>query len=338
MRTFVSILTVSLLSTTVVAQTTYQRWDMHPNRTSFTSRGNIGSGWGAIYQGVHASTNRGVLDVGGKCHISRFHTISQDQNCQTKETFGFCVRIGSDASGPSPTVAGLIGLVAGLRTPNNGSAACAFAITTTLARPIAVPSTQHWSFGINLDPAPTWTMDGLSTHAARGAPTTTPLHNSHARQADQAWQIIGPATVATHPSQRRSWRYGVDVADGAVLNLQCNGKPGYGGSYPEASTASAPFAWSARVEGGPRSAGANTAIVIGTGRIAGVSFGIAADLYLLGPYAIFPGPIANATGLAIIPLLPFVPASASGAGVFHLQAVLGNSRGLKLTNAQSVIP
>jgi hypothetical protein len=341
MRIHLTILAASVMCAALTAQTTYQNWDMHPGFTSFTSRGNIGTGSGSIYQGVHSATNRGVLDVGGKCVIGRFNTISQDQNCRTQEKWGYVVRSGTDATGPFTASGAVLGRVLGLTTPP-ASGGCAFSITTTLAprARISVPCTRMWAYGIEHGPSPLWTMDGMSTHASRGNPntSTSQKHLSNNLQADQSWQILGTATAASNTTNSRSWRLSARGVNNAVLKLTCGGERGYGGSYPIASTSTAPKAWAARLDGGSGVSGAASVVAVGSSRLVGATFGTGARLYIGGPYLVIIGPAASASGVAVIPILPFVPASASGAGTFHLQAAFGTTSGIRLTNSQSVIP
>ena len=65
---------------------------------------------------------------------------------------------------------------------------------------------------------------------------------------------------------------------------------------------------------------------------------IGAGLYVHGPYFLFFGPNTVSRGIAVVPLLPFIPASASGVGPIYLQGVIGNASFMKLTNSQSVYP
>lgn len=344
MRIHLTILAAGAMCAALTAQTTYQNWDMHPSFTNFTSRGNIGSGAGSIYQGVHSATNRGVLDVGGICVIGRFNTISQDQNRGTIEKFGYVVRSGTDATGPFTASSAVLGTVTGLTTPG-GTGGGAFSITTTLAPSarIKVPCTRMWAYGLELPKSPSWSSDGLSTHIARGDGNTganPDRHYAHTTAANQAWQIIGTATAALNPSLKRSWRLSARGVDNAVMKLTCGGstRRGYGGSYPRASTSSAPLAWATRLDGGANCSGAASVVAIGSSRTTGAFFGVGANLYLGGPFLVIIGPAANSSGVAVIPILPFIPASASGAGTFHLQGAFGTSIGIKLTNSQSVIP
>ena len=352
MRIHLSILAVGALCVAVTAQTTYQRWDMHPGQTSFTSRGNIGSGSGSVYQGVHASTNRGVIgsQVKKSCQasIARLNTITQDQNCSTREKFRWSVRGGTDSGGPGTGSGALLGGVGGLSLPNSATTgACAWGLTATLAPTarIKIPTSRMFAYGLDLPPSPNWTMDGQSVHASRS--TDVAANNTHrnhgaASQEDQGWQIIGTATAASNASQKRSWRLSIDGADVAVMKLRCGGRQGYGGSYPNSSTPSTALAWDARLNGGSGCSGAASVAIVGVARTTGTPMpfflGQGNCLYVTGPYLLLFGPAASAAGVAVVPILPYIPASASGAGTFHLQGALGIATGIKLTNSQSVPP
>jgi hypothetical protein len=337
------LLAAVVVGNSLTAQTSYQAFSLHPGITSFTSRGNNGVNSGQIFQGVHTSTFRGVMDSGGAARIGRLHVVIQDQNCSTREGFDYVVRDGSDVAGPGTGSSSLLGTVTGIALPNSAkTTACAWGLTTTLAATaaITVPAVGHWSFGVLLPPAPNWTMDGVSIHATRAT-----SHNSHPRQEDQAWQILTNAVTAIHPSQKRSWRFTAFVGDhpgqsvGGVMKLRTGGRQGYGGSFPIASSSSVPLKWDAQLNGGLANKGAASVVVIGVSRIAGVPFGIGARLFVNGPYVMFSGPVADSRGLAIVPLLPFVPASAALAGRFYLQGALVHPLGLiTMTNSQTVIP
>jgi hypothetical protein len=352
MRIHLSILAVGALCVAVTAQTTYQRWDMHPGQTSFTSRGNIGTGTGQIFQGVHASTNRGVLGTqrgsSTSCAIGRVNTITQDQNCSTREKFGWIVRGGTDSGGPGTGAGAILGTITGLSLPNSANTgACAWGLTSTLAPTarIKVPVTRMYGYGLSLGPSPKWTADGQSIHASRSADfAAANTHRVHgaASQEDQGWQIVGAATAASNPSQKRSWRLSIDGADVAVMKLRCDGRQGYGGSYPASSTPSTALAWDAQLNGGSGSGGAATVAIVGASRSTGSPMppylAQGNCLFLNGPFLFLFGPAASASGVGVVPLLPLVPATAAGAGTFHLQAALGLASGVKMTNSQSVTP
>jgi len=352
MRIHLSILAVGALCVAVTAQTTYQRWDMHPGQTSFTSRANIGSGTGSVYQGAHASTNRGVLgsQVKRSClaTIARVYTVTQDQNCSTREKFRWVVRSGTDSGGPATGSGAILGGIGGLSTPNSGTTgACAWGLSQTLAPTarIKIPTSRMFAFGLDLPRAPNWTMDGQSVHSSRSTDVSTNnTHRNHgaASQEDQAWQIIGTATAARNCSQKRSWRLSIDGADVAVMKLRCGGRQGYGGSYPNSSTASTALAWDARLNGGRGCSGAASVAIVGAARTGGTPMpfflGQGNCLYVTGPYLLLFGPKASTSGIAVVKILPFIPASAKGAGTFHLQGALGIATGIKLTNSQSVTP
>jgi hypothetical protein len=331
---------VGALSAILNAQTTYQAWDMFPGATSFTTRGSMGGGPGSIYQGVHANTNRGVMEVrGGSCRIARLSAVIQDQNCGTKEKYGYIVRSGSDVTGPRADSAAVLGRLSGLSFPNGPNNPCAFIVTSTLATNsrITVPNASHWSYGLEFTPNPGWTRDGHSVHATSGQGTRNP-HNSHSRQHDQAWQLVGTATAASHPARKLAPRITVHVADSAVLKLRCGGRPGYGGTFPVASTSTAPLRWDARVDGGTNAAGLPTLVALSRIRHGGVPVGVSANIYLGAPCIVFSGPKADLKGIAIIPLEPFVPAASAGTGIFHLQGGITTGAGISLTNSQTVIP
>lgn len=339
MRIHLMILATTTLLSAVSAQTpSTQTWDMHPGVTSFTSRGNIGTGFGEVLQGVHQTTNRGVLDIGGSAAITRMSTITQDQNCSTRERFSYVVRSGTDTAGPLTSTGAVLGVIAGLSLPNSTrTTPCAWGLTSNLtaSTAIKVPSQRHFSYGLRLPVggAANWSMDGQSVHASN-----TAAQNSHATQEDHAWQIIGTASAAAHPSAKRTWRLSIGRQGAAVMKLRCGGRQGMGGSFPKASTSATPLAWTAQIRGGSDVGGGSTIVALAVTRTLNVPIGSGANLFITPPYFMFFGPAANAAGLANVNLLPFVPASASGAGTFPMQGAIGTSTVLKLTNSQSVKP
>ena len=58
-----------------------------------------------------------------------------------------------------------------------------------------------------------WPTDGLATEAVSDA-----RQFSHARQEDHAWEFIGSSTVATHPGNKRTYRYAL-IVPGVALQL-----------------------------------------------------------------------------------------------------------------------
>lgn len=326
---------IAVLAAAVGAQSTFQQWDMFSGSVAGSSRASLGAAAGEMLQGVHASSNRGVLDVGGMSQVRQFSLVTQDQNCATTETFSFVVRSGDDVTGPVAGAPGLLGGVSGLTLPSSTTnGPCAWSLTVTLpaSAPIMVPTTQHWSYGIGVSAAPTLPADGQSVQLSINS-----THNTHSRVEDHAWQII--AGAVSHPSANRAWRMSVYAEDGAVLKLRCGGVQSYGGSFPRASTAGAPLALDARIDGGSNCAGAVAVAALALTRTSGFPVFAGANLYL-GPFnsAVYFGGPADSAGVAVVPILPFVPAIAAGVGTIHCQGALDASGVVKLTNSQSITP
>ncbi|MFQ5503220.1 MAG: hypothetical protein ACE5F1_00305 [Planctomycetota bacterium] len=231
---------IAALSSLSVAQ---NQIEIYPGVTSFTSRGNISRGSGETLQGLHDSHWRGIGDNGKACAINSLYVVTQDQNASTRETFHWVIRKGTDAAGPTTGKAGEVAVIGPLQTPPSTSTTpAAWGLTANLTTPATLPScVGHYAFGLRLGPSPKWTSDGQSTHASRQSAAA-----SHANQGDHAWQIIGAATTATHPSLKRSWRYRVNALPdasptcqvGNILSATGTPKNGMGGMYP--NTAATP--------------------------------------------------------------------------------------------------
>ncbi len=189
---------------------------MYSGTVSFTSRGNIGTGTGEVLQGFDSTHWRSLgaanlAGATGKITAMRGNAI-QDQDQTTPETFQWVIRSGDETTGPVTGTAGEL-FVSGNQTlgPGTGTGPVAWIVTTALTTPIDVPSEKFFAVGVRLPASPLWSTDGPSVWA-----TSQATDLSSTKQTDSAWQIIGTAATATHPSAFRTWRMGFNQAPAAL--------------------------------------------------------------------------------------------------------------------------
>lgn len=206
---------------------------------SFTSRGNLGTGSGELLQGFHSTHWRALGEANptpdGKIIGFRGEAF-QDQDRTTAEKFQWVVRSGTDAAGPTTGAAGEIFVSGGLALgPATGTGPVAFNVTTALTTPVDVPCERFFAVGVRLPASPNWTADGHSVWASTQASA-----GAGAQTVDMAWQIVGAATSAIHPSAKRSWRIGFNQKPAALQlgHFVGTGAAGYGqgGIFPTAGT------------------------------------------------------------------------------------------------------
>ena len=113
----ISVLTVGLLiSSTAIAQN--QAFSIHPGSTSYTSRGNLGTGSGETLMGLHTSHWAGLGDTGSACEVTQLGLVDQDQNSNTQESFNLVLRNGTDANGPGTGASDVIASFGPYRMPS----------------------------------------------------------------------------------------------------------------------------------------------------------------------------------------------------------------------------
>lgn len=372
MRIQLPVLAIALLTAAAVAQSTHQYIGLDGFATSFTARTGLGKNAGEIHQGFHSSHFRGLgenaghLNPNGKCELTRLILLTQDQNASTRETYDFVVRSGDDNTGPTAGTAGVLGELTGLRLPNSGKlGAAAWRITYTLAASarIQLPCDKFFSFGSRLPPSPNWAQDGQSIHTCYGSGKkkhqNTWLDDGNSNNPNHAWHFGGTSTIAKQPGSHRTWRF-FGSTFGPVMRLGCGtnggtgvlrpspGGYGMGGMFPKTSVASIPLAFQARLNGGSAMVGAATVAVLsllptnaGGWFPVTVPFGTGARLYIsTSSIFLFFGPRADASGMSVIPLAPFLPNLGNTTRLtFPIQGGMDSpGTGLRLTNAQAVTP
>ena len=275
-----------LLAPTAIAQNTFEIW---PGVTNFTSRGSIGNNpaGGELLQGIAAAAFTGIGDNGAVARVDGFSMILQDQNTDTQEDYYLVYRSGDDTAGPNGTNTGLLCRMGPFTSPPRGTGGPiqAFTVTQTFGTAACLDLCNFSAFGVQLEQAAGtgWTSDGLSCHISRGDGAFAQSVQSAASTAqDQGWQIIDD--VVTHPSLKRSWRFGL-ITSTALLQLGNGGTSyGQGGADPDVGVP-----YSGRVRYGSTSSVDNSWMFISGSRICpGVSFQPGMRIYLgsiHGPFA-----------------------------------------------------
>lgn len=328
MHLFKTLAGVGLLTAALSAQ----NFVLYEAPTAFTSRGNIGTGAGEVLQGFHSaywrSMGEAVDTTKGK--ITSFRAVFQDQNLATAEKFKWVVRKGTDAAGPTTGTAGEIYASADMTWhPGTGTGVGAAFVTTTLTTPVEVPSASFFAVGARLVPV-AWTSDGHSVHAASQA-----TNDSATLAIDMAWQILGTATSAINPSQKRTWRMGFGQAAAALQLANAVGtatpKYGSGGNFPNIGTDGI----TARVTAGTAANGQVVALFLSGGFAAPkaiFSGNFALDLTSLIPTPIISGVVAGGTYTGkVISKLPV-----GIKGQFSFQAILLDVKALSATLSNAV--
>ena len=362
MRTL-TLLAVTALTGAAFAQQTHSPFNLYGSQTSFTSRGGVGVQSGEALQGYHTSHLLGLAENNGNgsnrsCKLTRLTVFSQDQNCSTSESFDFVVRSGDDMNGPMAGTAkgALLGEIKGLKTPTRGNSTCTFMLTTNLTSsayidvgcPTAKGTTiesKFFAMGIRMSAAPGWTTDGQSIHVSFGT-SANPHQNSWTETVatgapDHAWEIVGTATLAKHPSGNRCWQMSW-YSEGVALQLGCGYAYGMGGMFPRSSSSSSPLAYTALMRGGANMGGASSVVVVSPRLFPGiVPMGSGASLYVHpGGMVMWFGPKAKSNGEVVIWLANYLPLLNPPAGFkVPFQGAMDHpSTGLRLSNVMFCEP
>jgi hypothetical protein len=239
---FLSVLTVGLLiSSTAIAQS--QTFAIHPGSTSYTSRGNLGTGSGELLMGLHTSHWRGLGDNGRACEVTQLGLVDQDQNSNTQETFHLVLRNGTDANGPGTGATDLIGRFGPLSMPSTPTGSVnAWIQTTTLSTPQAVPCEAHFGWGAELTASSNWSSDGMSVHTAFSR-TNRNMQYCHLNSEPHGYYFpAGAAQATADTGNARTWRLRMGVsaannvlqmgATGTVLGGGANQRYGMNGMFP----------------------------------------------------------------------------------------------------------
>ncbi|MCB9869273.1 MAG: hypothetical protein H6837_05395 [Planctomycetes bacterium] len=347
MRNLSLLTSVLLFSGVVAAQ---QPLEIYPGTTSYTSRGNLGTGAGELHQGFHAAYWRSIGDDGSKCTITQWFGVIQDQNAGTQENLYAVWRRGDDATGPGVTATDIISRVGPYALPT-GTGTQAWGLTSAALTPaVTLPDCLEntsgykgmFSFGMEFLAAPGWTADGLSIHAATGT-----AQYAHTGLQDHAWFYTGPpATAMTRSGTRDSWRLALLTTQGSLQ--MCNGvaaasndRCGMGGLFP-ANGAGTEFSARARY---PLALGGGTSLLyVSVNRLLPVIGGInlfpgTARLHLTGPILLqlSSAAINSQTGYSQADHALGSPLPALGTFTGYFQAVGYNTSMTVMTNQASTL-
>ena len=319
--------TILALATIPGTSNGQNRFELFPGPLTWSSRGDLATGAGETLQGVHASHHRGFGDTGFSCKLRGLGARLQDQDQSTPEVYRWIVRSGSDGSGPSTGPGSVIADIGPFVTPSGGSGIAAWQLDTVFGSAITLPDcTSHFSFGISLAAAPSWDADGLSTHASAEAE-----QNSHSGQGDHAWQILSGAPTATHPSDKRAWRYSLLVDNGA-LQIGSFDRYGMGGIFPRIGSS-----LTVRVRYGGNTQGGLSFLALDTARSAGIPVAAGTSrLFLSNLPSILAVEIVDSQGTAEHTVFTSLPSAAAGLGTFHFQAGAKKNGVWTLSNSQSL--
>lgn len=226
-------LTIAAAAAVATGASAQQIYEIDPGITSFTSRGSVSTGSGELFQGFHSGQNRGLGDDGVGASVIGMRVVVQDQIGATAGSFSAVIRGGTDATGPLTGAGGVLFGSAPIGLPASAAPGpVAWLMTITFAA-VAVPQVGFFAAGAQLAADPLWPTDGVSFHASSNV-----ANAQHAASVDMAWQIIGAAPTASHPTSKRSWRLGLRLPQNAfqvgnVTTAAPLNRFGNGGYFPD---------------------------------------------------------------------------------------------------------
>jgi len=238
----ISVLTVGLLiSSTAIAQS--QTFAIHPGSTSYTSRGNLGTGSGELLMGLHTSHWRGLGDNGKACEVTQLGLVDQDQNSNTQESFNLVLRNGTDANGPGTGAGDVIASFGPINMPSTPTGSInAWIQTVTLSNAQAVPCDAHFGWGAALTNSSNWSRDGMSVHTAFSRSNRN-MQYCHLNSEAHGYYFPAGSSQATRDlGNARTWRLRMGLSTarnvlqlgstGAVLGGGTNQRYGMNGMFP----------------------------------------------------------------------------------------------------------
>jgi len=339
---FLSVLTVGLiLHSTAIAHN--QAFAIHPGSTSYTSRGNLGTGSGELLMGLHTSHWRGLGDNGRACEITQLGLVDQDQNSNTQEQFHLVLRNGTDANGPGTASTDLIGRFGPLSMPSTPTGSInAWIQTSTLSSPQAVPCDAHYGWGAELTNSSNWSRDGMSVHTAFSR-TNRNMQYCHLNSEVHGYYFpAGSATATRDLGNGRTWRLRMGIsadrnvlqmgATGNVLGGGTNQRYGMNGMFPNTGeTLSARYTQCA--------AGDVVMSFIGFAYGPALPLGTSSRLYLNTAFFMNLGTTTSAGG-SETHLFGATPATPSIIGPLPFQGAIitGNDLNLSNANSTSILP
>ena len=239
---FISVLAAGLLiSSTAIAQS--QTFAIHPGSTSYTSRGNLGTGSGETLMGLHSAYWQGLGDDGSACSRTQLGLVDQDQNSNTQESFHLVIRSGTDSNGPGTGSSDVLYRYGPFNMPSTPTGSInAWIQTVTLGTPAVVRCGDFHSWGAEMTPSTNWSRDGMSTHTAFSR-TNRNMQFCHLNSEPHGYYFTAGSSRATADTgNARTWRYrmGLSAArnvlqmgsTGNVLGGGTNQRYGMGGMFP----------------------------------------------------------------------------------------------------------
>ncbi len=240
---FLSVLAVGLLiAPATIAQ--HQLFEIHPGSTSYTSRGNLGTGSGETIMGLHSTHWRGLGDNGKTCELTQLGLIDQDQNSFTQESFHLVIRTGDDINGPGTGIADRIARFGPILMPSTPTGSVnAWGQTITFSTPVTVPCDAFYGFGAELTNSTNWAADGMSCHTSFNR-TTRNRQYCHMNSEAHGWYFQnGAATATADKTNYRTWRMRTGTTDtrpnlqlgatGTALGGGANQRYGMNGMFPD---------------------------------------------------------------------------------------------------------
>lgn len=310
-----ALLSLSALSPAVFAQ---QYYGYHGGSISSLTRSGLDNQAGEIHIGFLSQFNRGLGDNGNNCGIRQLSYFLRDQEASTIEDFAVVVRAGNDKVGPYPAASALLHRFPGWNI-GGGTGAKAQMITLTFSSRLKLPNCRNFfSIGLEFPAAPNWPNDGLCLFGENHASHTV---NAHALRNN--WAIKGGFT---RTSPYSDWTYagsfGIGI-DGPAMRMGAfgghNGKKGLNGHFPGVGTS-----LQAMIHYGPGWDAGLSMLYVGLGRQPGVPLlAKSGQFYLTSPTLYLTGAQigTGCCGHVEHDLAPAVPASWTGLGKFHFQAV-----------------
>jgi len=295
-----------------------QYYGYHGNSISSITRAGLDHQGGEIHIGFPQQFNRGLGDNGNNCGIRQLSYFLRDQDASTIEDFAVVVRTGNDKVGPYEGASALLHRFPGWNI-GGGTGAKAQFITLTFSSNLKLPNCRNFfSIGIEFPANHSWPNDGLCLFGENQASHTV---NAHALRNN--WTVKGGFTQRSPYSD---WTYaggfGIGV-DGPSMRMGeyggHNGMKGLNGHFPAVGTS-----YQAMIHYGVGWGAGLSMLYVGLGRQPGIPLlAGTGQFYLTSPTLFLTGATigTGCCGHTEHNLTPSVPASWTGLGKYHFQAV-----------------
>ena len=341
------VLAAAVIAAPTIAQST-NIFSVYTGRTSFTSRGFLGTAAGETLQGYPAERFRGIGHHNGvpkTAAVYGFGGIVQDQDRTTEEKYRLIFRRADDMGKPDATAGGVIARSGVLTLAKaTGTGPIAWSLNINLGKDgVSTPVKHSFFAGIQLSANARWTRDGQSSHAsAYTTPTSGAGDPVRAKAPNHAWQIDAKGVVRN--VNPRSWRYELHTRRGAFqigVRQRATGAALYGncGNYPDANIHGLAFRLRDRA-----SANGVGAVFASTALIGGAPLPFDGHLYINpGTFVMVGSGKLSATGTLELRPAAFAPGKLKalvGAGDLAFQGVILNVSkdkrfNIRMMNAQA---